>query len=165
MISFKKVGLSDLESIEDLAKVIWPPTFGEILSKEQITYMLSMMYSQESLRLQFTEEKHIFYFVQENNINIGYFSYQLDYKGNPTTKIHKLYLLPETQGKGYGKAMIEEVKKLAKKEKQTSLCLNVNRFNKAYQFYIKLGFIHIRDEDIAIGNGHLMEDSVLEIQI
>ena len=35
----------ELVRIRDLAAVIWPATFAEILSREQITYMMQMMYA------------------------------------------------------------------------------------------------------------------------
>ena len=48
--------------------------------------------------------------------------------GNSASKIHKIYLLPETQGKGFGKFMIEEVIKIAKKNNQKGVFLNVNKY-------------------------------------
>jgi hypothetical protein len=40
--------------------------------------------------------------------------------------------------------------------------LNVNRFNKAVQFYQYLEFTIIKEENIDIGDGYLMEDYVME---
>jgi len=165
MITFKKAEEVDFPKIQSLAKAIWPPTFSNILSPEQIEYMLHMMYSEESLKKQLSEEQHVILLVSENNRDIGYLSYQLNYKDKPTTKIHKLYLLPETQGKGYGSKMVDHITSISLKQGQTILSLNVNRFNNAYKFYLTLGFEYIKNEDINIGNGFLMEDSVLELQI
>jgi ribosomal protein S18 acetylase RimI-like enzyme len=44
---------------------------------------------------------------------------------------------------------------------QEALLLNVNRNNSALNFYQRLGFTIQRKEDIAIGNGYLMEDYVM----
>jgi GNAT superfamily N-acetyltransferase len=165
MITFKKAEEADFPKIQILAKAIWPPTFSSILSPEQIEYMLHMMYSEKSLKKQLSEEQHVILLVSENERDIGYLSYQLNYRDKPTTKIHKLYLLPETQGKGYGSKMVEHITVISLKQGQTILSLNVNRFNNAYKFYLALGFEHIKNEDINIGNGFLMEDSVLELKI
>jgi predicted N-acetyltransferase YhbS len=40
--------------------------------------------------------------------------------------------------------------------------LNVNRFNSAYNFYEKLGFKNVGEEDIELDFGYLMEDYKLE---
>jgi GNAT superfamily N-acetyltransferase len=65
-------------------------------------------------------------------------------------------------GHGYGKAFIERAKMEALKNECTSLILNVNRFNKAVQFYQYLEFTIIKEENIDIGDGYLMEDYVME---
>jgi hypothetical protein len=41
----------------------------------------------------------------------------------------------------------------------------VNRYNKAKGFYEKLGFKVIGKEDIDIGNGYLMNDYVMQLEI
>ncbi len=41
-----------LLEIQKLAKTIWPRVFGEILSMEQLDYMLDLIYSQTALERQ-----------------------------------------------------------------------------------------------------------------
>ena len=53
----------------------------------------------------------------------------------------------------------------AKEAGQLQLFLNVNRFNKAIQFYTKMGFIITDTVDVAIGNGYFMEDYIMEINL
>ncbi len=93
---------------------------------------------------------------------LGFLSYELNYKGVPKTKIHKIYLLPASQGKGVGKQLIEAVTDRAKAEHNDTLSLNVNRHNKAIRFYERLGFTHVASETIDIGNGFIMDDYVME---
>ena len=152
---------ADLPTIERLARVIWPPTFRDILSPEQIEYMLEMMYSQAALREQVAERGHQFLLLREGETAIGYTSYQLDYLPG-TTKIHKIYLLPQTQGKGYGRALIDAVTNRARAAGQQRLRLDVNYQNPAVGFYQHLGFDIIERVDTKIGEGFLMEDYVLE---
>jgi len=47
----------------------------------------------------------------------------------------------------------------------SSLQLNVNRNNNAKVFYEKIGFAVIKEEDIDIGNGYLMNDYVMEKKV
>jgi GNAT superfamily N-acetyltransferase len=71
-------------------------------------------------------------------------------------------MLPESQGKGAGKLLLAEVEKLALENDDSIISLNVNRFNSAYNFYEKLGFKNVGEEDIELDFGYLMEDYKLE---
>ncbi|WP_165042642.1 GNAT family N-acetyltransferase [Dysgonomonas sp. ZJ709] len=147
--------------IQSLSSRVWPHTFREILSEQQIAYMMDMMYSDQALENQMKELNHHYLLVEEQGEYLGYVSYELDYKGKPWTKVHKIYVLPSTQGKGVGRLFIEAVGKIAKEYGNLELSLNVNRYNKAVDFYKRMGFEIIGNEDIDIGNGFLMEDFIL----
>jgi len=164
MIGIAPVTINDLPIIQDIAYRTWPATFGEILSADQITYMMAMMYSPEALREQIEEKGHIFLLAADPNIdqNLGYVSYELNYQGQPATKIHKLYVLPESQGKGVGQALISIVAIMAQQHNNESLWLNVNRHNKAIRFYERQGFSVMATETINIGNGYVMDDVVMK---
>ena len=152
---------SQLPLIAELAYAIWPSAYGEILSKEQLIYMLAKFYSLEALTEQLEKSNHVFLLIEENERFVGFASYESNIE-NHKTKIHKIYVLPETQGKGFGVQFINEIERRAKSFKNDILFLNVNRYNKAQEFYKRLGFKVAYEEDIAIGNGYLMEDFVME---
>ncbi len=162
MIILETVTTKDIPIIQEIAHTTWFPTFEEILSKEQIKYMLEMMYSTESLTEQIEVKNHIFYLAKENTTNLGFISVELNYQNQPKAKIHKIYILPNLQGKGIGKILMQKAEDLALENNQKSITLNVNRFNKALNFYENIGYQIIKTEDINIGNGYLMEDFVLE---
>lgn len=148
-------------NIQVLSNVIWPATFSNILSQEQISYMMDMMYSTSSLEKQMNELNHHYLLAEEDGEYLGYLSYELNYKGTPITKIHKIYVLPSIQGKGVGRLFIDAVSKLALKNNNTLLSLNVNRYNRAIDFYKRMGFDFFASENIDIGNGFLMKDYVM----
>ncbi|HMG15422.1 MAG TPA: GNAT family N-acetyltransferase [Saprospiraceae bacterium] len=158
-------GTEDLILIRSIAHQTWPHTFAEILSKDQIGYMLELLYSIPSLEQQVSEKGHKFLIAYENEEAIGFASYEANSNGSNSTKIHKIYFLPSTQGKGYGRQMMDYIKSLALKLKQTSLILNVNKYNKAIQFYEYLGFHIIKQEVIDIGSGYIMDDFVMEFSL
>lgn len=162
MIYLEKITKNQLPIIKDLAYAIWPSTYGEILSSEQLNYMLENFYSLESLENQM-DNGQIFELLLEDNKVIGYLGYEFNCKETDFLKIHKIYLLPETQGKGFGKFMIDEVIKIAKNNHQKGVFLNVNKYNKAQFFYNKLGFIITKEEVIDIGNDYVMDDFVMEL--
>lgn len=164
MITVIQATDQELPIIRDIAYQTWPTTFGEILSSAQIRYMLDMMYSLDSLKRQISEQKHVFLLAQETDSKayLGYVSYEFDYKSQSKTKIHKIYLLPASQGKGVGRLLIDKVAELAAEHRNSTVSLNVNRYNKAIQFYERMGFNVIDNETIDIGDGFLMEDFVME---
>jgi len=165
MITITAATINDIKQIQNIVNITWPITYGEILSKEQLDYMLGLFYSTEALTEQYDKKVQLFYMIDEDEINIGFIGIEHHYNEEALTKIHKIYLLPETQGKGIGKKVIDEIGKLASENNSTALLLNVNRFNTALGFYKKIGFEVKEEVDIEIGNGYLMEDYVMEKKI
>jgi GNAT superfamily N-acetyltransferase len=101
--------------------------------------MLNEMYSPEALVQQF-REGITFLLVERNGLALGFAAFSETNTLEQVFKLHKLYLLPSEQGKGTGKLLIEEVGSQAKKLGGLILELNVNRGNKAVEFYKKQGF-------------------------
>ena len=161
MIHLEKITKNQLPIIKDLAYTIWPIAYGEILSKEQLNYMLDNFYSVDNLSNQM-DSGQVFELLLEDKNVIGYLGYEFNCKETGLLKIHKIYLLPEMQGKGFGKFMIDEVFKIAKSNNQKGVFLNVNKYNKAKFFYEKLGFVISKEEVIDIGNDYVMDDYVME---
>jgi len=156
---------SDFKTIQALAYAIWPVAYGDILSKQQLDYMLDAFYSEAALLKNYQEKGHMFLLVRDGEKAVGFASYELHYQNRKVTRIHKIYLHPETQGKGAGKLLMQEIEKIALKNNNTTLSLNVNRFNKALRFYQKLGFAIVGEEDIALEHGYLMEDYIMEKEV
>lgn len=150
--------------IQSLAHKTWPHTFGKILTKEQIAYMLEWMYSIPSIGEQIAKGHH-YILLQNDDEFIGYASYEFNYCGSHNSKLHKIYVLPECQGTGAGKLLMDEVIVRTRNAKNFNLLLNVNRDNPAIGFYQKKGFEIIRTEDIDIGNGFYMNDYVMSLRV
>jgi diamine N-acetyltransferase len=151
----------ELTSIQNLAHAIWPSTFEGILSANQINYMLEWMYNLETLSKQI-ESGHEFYLFEIHNEPVGFMGIE---KIENRLKIHKLYVLPNLHGSGIGKIFIHKAIERAKSLNCQHIFLNVNRFNKAVDFYKHIGMQIIKEEDIDIGSGYLMEDYVFEMSI
>jgi len=158
-LSIRKAYPADIPLIRNLALKIWPVTYAQILSIEQMNYMLDKMYSEEAL-LNDMNNKIEFILVYDGVEVVGFAAYGWIEPG--VCKLHKIYLLPATQGKGFGKFTITQIIKALQKRKASALQLNVNRHNKAKDFYEKIGFAVIREEDIDIGNGYFMNDYIME---
>jgi ribosomal protein S18 acetylase RimI-like enzyme len=164
-MKIRPLAKEDLPKVQSIAHRTWPTTFANILSAEQIDYMLNWMYSLEMLESQL-EKGHTFLLAEEEGKELGFAGLELNYSEGPKAKLHKIYLLPEAQGKGAGKALILEVAERARKSGQKSLLLNVNKYNqKAIEFYNRIGFQEIYKEVIDIGNGYMMDDVVMELNL
>lgn len=162
MLTFHQGKISDIPLIRELTFAIWPQTYSSILTKEQIDYMLEMMYSPASLEKQILKQHHNFIIAYDEDQPVGFASYSCKENNSTAYKLHKIYVLTSMQGKGTGKKIIDHIIQLIKPKGAQTLELNVNRHNSAKTFYEKQGFKVIRTEDIDIGNGYFMNDYVME---
>ena len=92
MFSIEKATLADCPLIQTLASNIWEPTYGSILSREQLDYMFEMMYSNESLQKQMSELHHQFFIIYADGVPSGYLSIETVEKD--LYEFQKIYSLP-----------------------------------------------------------------------
>lgn len=174
MFSTQKATTADIPLVHRLAWQAFPATYRDILSEEQITYMMEWMYSPQNLRKQMEEEGHIYYLGYKEGEPIGYFSVQPQgktlFEGEELDTFHlqKLYVLPAYQGIHFGSYLFKEAIRLIK-ELHPSPCLmelNVNRHNsQALRFYRHMKMKTITEGDFHIGNGYYMNDYIMGIKI
>jgi len=145
--------------IHQLVHQIYYPTYKDILSVEQINFMLHKSYTEEALKDAMASGQDFFILWADINLPIGFMS--VAHTTTDILRIEKLYLLPSTQGKGYGLRFINFALEEAKKRNLTTLELNVNRGNKAYHFYLKQGFTVSREVDIPY-YGYVLDDYVMQ---
>lgn len=166
MFIIRQASAKDIGLIRKLASNTWFSAYKDILSDDQAEYMFEMMYSEDSLKKQMSEEGHMFYIASFDGAPSGYVSVQK--RGKSIFHIHKLYVLPEKQDKGIGKLLIEKVFDFARTESGGGACsieLNVNRHNKAVSFYKRMGMYISRQGDFDIGNGYFMNDYIMRIDL
>lgn len=161
MYQIRTAGQEDIPVIRELAKMIWPPTYSAILDKDQIDYMMNLIYSPSSLLRQMYQRGHIFLLLEYNGAPAGFASYSV-HRESEKVKLEKIYVNPKLQGKGLGLGLLNTVIERTRETGLNRLQLNVNRYNKARYFYEKQGFRIISEEDIDIGNGFFMNDYVME---
>ncbi|QNK62714.1 GNAT family N-acetyltransferase [Pedobacter sp. PAMC26386] len=165
MITLRKAKEEDLAVIQQIGTITYGPTYGHLIGQEQVDFMLDKFYSIVALTQQLMEG-HTFLIAQEGDKDLAFVSYSVEeHAKHLIVKLHKLYVLPEAHGKGLGKFLINEVRNKAIEAGAESLVLNVNRNNKAKDFYEKAGFIVKETVDIEIGNGFFMNDYVMALPI
>ncbi|HYG20991.1 MAG TPA: GNAT family N-acetyltransferase [Ohtaekwangia sp.] len=153
----------DVAHIRQIAEQTWWPTYTPIVEKEQIRYMLDVIYDPTVLNKAMAEGSQTFLMLEDDDGPQGFASYSPRPEDPRVVKLHKLYVLPANHGKGYGKTLIEEIRQ---RIHQTAdyLDLNVNRQNPAISFYKKSGFTIIKEEDVAIG-AYWMTDYVMRLDL
>ncbi len=156
MIEIIKGSFDDIPVIRTLAYQIWPLVYTEIISLEQINYMLETRYNEKILLEQMLNGQQ-FFLAKVGNDYLGYAGVA------PTEleglfKLEKLYVVPDNHKKGVGSILLKAAEQFATENGGDALTLQVNRNNAAVVFYKKMGFIVDREEDVEIGNGFYMND-------
>lgn len=164
MYQFNDASSSDIPTIQEIAEKTWWPTYSPILKDEQIRYMLDTIYGPETLRSVMISGDQKFFLLLDEERTMAFASYGLKKNEPGVYKLHKLYVLPGSHGKGYGRALVEETSRRVKKAGGRFVDLNVNRDNPAKAFYEKLGFRIIRVEDVPIGP-YWMNDYVMRLEV
>ena len=138
----------------------WWAHYPGILSPAQIEYMLARGYSHDALRA-LLARPHGGIAIASELQPAGFAAwYAADEPA--TLKLDKLYVLPEQQGRGIGRALIDHVLERARAAGCATLMLNVNRHNGAsIRTYERCGFAIRGSGDFPIGNGFVMEDYIM----
>ena len=161
MISFKKATESDIVLISTLAEKSWNSAYAEILTREQIDYMLGQMYSVEELTSHLNSPDYPYFLIINDEIPAGFLGFEFNYEKD-TTKLHRIYLIPEMKGKGLGKTAIQFLKEEVAKSGNNRIILNVNKQNNAKNIYESQGFRVSEEKVVDIGNGFVMDDYMME---
>jgi N-acetylglutamate synthase-like GNAT family acetyltransferase len=164
MYLIREATTADVEAILQIAEQTWWPTYEPLLGKEQVAYMLGEIYSQKKITDQVKNNEQTFLLLLEDGQPVAFAAYSPRDEDPEIYKLHKLYCLPVTQGKGYGKILINAVIDKTKEVGKHTLDLNVNRYNKAKDFYEKMGFTIAYEEDIPIGP-YWMNDYVMRKEL
>ena len=163
-MTIKDATIDQVPLIQSLAERIWWPTYSPLLDKSQIEYMLANIYSKESLKKVILDGSQHFILIYDENGAQGFAAFGPRPEEPGVYKLHKLYVLPENHGKGYGKALIEEVKQRLKAKSIASLDLNVYKKNPALKFYERIGFSILREEEIPFGP-YTLYDYVMRLKL
>ncbi|WP_160140046.1 GNAT family N-acetyltransferase [Chryseobacterium sp. c4a] len=156
----------DIPLIQDLARRSWENAYAEILSVEQMEYMLSEMYSEHEIGVHLQNPDYHYYLIfdEHNDSYEGFIGYEHNYE-DKTTKLHRIYLVPESKGKGFGKDALQFLNKKVSEKGNQRIILNVNKNNAARNFYESQGYKVYGEGVFDIGNGFVMDDFLMEFLI
>ena len=146
------------QRISGLAYRIWHECYADVVTDEQVDYMLGTYHSFRAIMDEIAEgyEYHV---LRDSGKDIGYFGFHDE---GDRIYIGKLYLLKEYRGKGFGRVMFDRIDGYARRNGIRKEYLRVNKGNPTVGIYKRVGFI-IRESVVSdIGNGFVMDDYIME---
>ena len=87
---------NDIPLIYQLAKEIWQDHYLNIITQDQINYMMDLMYSEEALIDQMTLKSQRFLLIKIHSETIGFLSYSIN---DIECFLHKFYIKTKNQEK------------------------------------------------------------------
>lgn len=153
---------ADVEWVTELANEIWQEYYIEIITQEQIDYMLKKFQSVEAILKQI-EEGFEYYLMVVNGVRIGYVSIKQE---EHQLFLSKFYIQRDERGKGFASQAMAWLTDICKQRNLQYIWLTVNRHNElAKAVYEKKGFRLLRTEIADIGNGFVMDDWIMQKKI
>ncbi len=151
------------EELAQCAKRIWNEYFTDLLSQEQIDYMVERFQSYPALTKTMEQEHYTYFLAYEESELIGYCGVQ------PREKelfLSKLYLQKSHRGHGIASILLAQAITFAHEKGCESITLTCNKYNtNSLAVYHHKGFV-ICDEAVTdIGHGFVMDDYILKLTL
>ena len=154
---------NDFRQLEPFAASIWEQHYTPIIGADQVAFMLDKYQSAKAMSDQFSAG-YKYAVVICGDQKAGYFAY--DSKAEKEVFISKLYIHKDFRRRGLGKYILDFIAKEARSLGCTAMTLSVNKDNSdSIQFYTAYGFLTIKAQKVAIGEGYYMDDYVMSCPV
>ena len=152
-----------LKKLAEKANIVWHEFFPCILTEGQIDYMVEKFQSYSAMKNQMENDGYEYYFITTDDKILGYTGIK---KEEERLFLSKLYLLKENRGKGYASKAFDFLINYCKENDLKSIYLTVNKQNEhTIAVYKKKGFEVVDTQVADIGNGYVMDDYIMEMEI
>jgi len=159
----RPLNTKDIAPVSALARVVWQSTYPALISQAQIDAMLADRYSPAYIRVQRLDPTHGWWVAHQDQTLVGFAHAILD---STDCKLDKLYVHPDTQRQGVGRALLLAIQQWARQRHAGRLWLQVNRGNtQAITAYQKYGFRIVESRVFDIGEGFVMDDHLMELRL
>ena len=158
-VHLQRLTPQQVDAVGALARTVWQATYPTLISQAQIDFMLAGRYAADSIRTQLNDPRHAWWGAQQHTL-VGFAHASVD---DADCKLDKLYVHPDSQRQGIGRALLDAVRDWAQEQGARRLWLQVNRDNtQALAAYRQYGFRIVESRVFDIGNGFVMDDHVME---
>jgi len=157
-IEIKPAGRPEADLIADIARKTFMETYGEMNTPENMEAYLNSQFSDEKLLEELQHPRTRFFLAYLNGIPAAFTKVRDDRKAKKleeikAIEIQRIYVLQEYQGFSLGKAMLDMIKDLARKDGYQTIWLQVwQKNNKAIRFYQKAGFTVFETASFLLGS-------------
>lgn len=150
--------------LEILAREIWTEHYTPIIGGEQVDYMLSKLQSTDSILKAIASDGYRYFMVYDGEKPVGYFAVKPE-RDRKSLLLSKLYLHRDCRGRGLSRLILDKVKHMAREYGLDHVMLFVNKHNSSVEIYKKLGFEIVEDLVTDIGNGYVMDDYRMSMDV
>ena len=153
----------EFNQLAELANEIWHEYFVQLLSPEQIDYMVDKFQSLPALERAIHEEGYLYFLLYEEGNLLGYCGIHPE---KERVFLSKLYLHQSQRGKGLSSLLMNQVIEYAKGHGKKAIYLTCNKHNPhSLDVYRAKGFYEIDAVKTEIGHGFIMDDYVLQLDL
>lgn len=151
-----------IETLCEIAEIIWHATYDDLVSKEQTDYMIEQFQSPAAVDRQLRELNYRYYLIVCGGSNAGFVGISPRYEGREELFLSKIYLLSEYRGQGAIRKAFALVEEETRKEGLSVIRLTVNKNNThAIEVYRHMGFETAEAVVTDIGHGYVMDDYIM----
>lgn len=163
-MNFQRVNRAeDMAEVARLASDIWREYYVDIITIEQIDYMIGKFQSEPAIADQIEHQGYEYYLIRHEGAAVGYMSVRQE---EGKLFLSKFYIAKEHRGRGYASRAMAFLEELCKERSLSRIWLTVNRHNESsIAVYEKKGFRTVREQVSDIGGGFVMDDYVMEKEI
>ena len=159
--SIRALTMGEIPALVELAARIWRAHYAGMLSQAQIDYMLAQRYRPQLIAAQIEDPMQRWLVAAAGPGLVGYAHvYREDAQ---RAKLDKLYVAPERQRRGLGRALLAAAEDSARAWGASRLVVRTNKANaQALAAYARYGFGAAVAVVEDIGGGFIMDDYQLE---
>ena len=169
-IVINKIGIEQIELLQQIGRQTFEETFVESNSAENIAKYIEEAYSYKKLIAELNNPNSFFYFAMLDEKVIGYLKInmggsQTELKDNDAFEIERIYVLKDFHGKKVGQLLFDKAIAIAKAQQVAYVWLGVWEENKrAIEFYSKNGFIKF-DQHVFVLGDEAQTDIMMKLKL
>ena len=169
-VYFQTCSIQKLSTLQKLCITTFEAAYASKNTPENMKKYLSATFNEEQLSKELLNPNSQFIFLKKDDDILGYFKVneneaQTDFQTDDTLELERIYILPNLQGNGYGKIILDETIRIAKTKDKSKVWLGVWENNpNAVRFYEKNGFKVVGTHDFIFVN-EAQTDWVMEALI
>jgi ribosomal protein S18 acetylase RimI-like enzyme len=169
-IVINKIGIEQIEQLQQIGRQTFEETFAESNSAENMAIYLEEAYAYEKISAELNNPNSFFYFAILDQKVIGYLKLnmglsQTELKDNDALEIERIYVIKEFHGKKVGQLLFDKAITIAKEQHVAYIWLGVWEENKrAIQFYTKNGFVEF-DQHVFVLGDEAQTDIMMKLEL